>query len=174
MKLNFRTRSPEETIRLGEKIGGRAAAGTVIALTGELGSGKTAFTQGLARGMGIKEAYVASPSYTLVNHYPGKGLALYHVDLYRLADRQEAEDLGLEEVLHRQGVVAIEWAEKFGDHFWREDVEVRLSVTGETDREISLISRGPAGDNILSVLLTENNAGEGFSLPKSTKNREET
>ena len=155
MELNIRTRSPEETIRLGKKIGGQATAGTVIALTGELGSGKTAFTQGLARGRGITEPYIASPSYTLVNHYPGSGLSLYHVDLYRLSDREEAEDLGLEEVLHRQGVVAIEWAEKFGDHYWREDVEVRLKVTGETDREIILTSRGPAGDRIMSVLLTE-------------------
>jgi tRNA threonylcarbamoyladenosine biosynthesis protein TsaE len=155
MELIIRTHSAEETIALGKKIGARTAAGAVIALTGELGSGKTAFTQGLAEGMGITEPYIASPSYTLVNHYPGSGLALYHVDLYRLADREEAEDLGLEEVLHRQGVVAIEWAEKFGDHYWREDVEVRLKVTGETDREITLISRGPAGDAILSVLLTE-------------------
>jgi tRNA threonylcarbamoyladenosine biosynthesis protein TsaE len=155
MELNILTRSPEETVGLGEKIGGQATAGTVIALTGELGSGKTAFAQGLAKGMGITEPYIASPSYTLVNHYPGKGLALYHVDLYRLSDRQEAEDLGLEEVLHRQGVVAIEWAEKFGGHFWREDLEIRLNVVGETDREISLISHGPAGDRILSVLSTD-------------------
>jgi tRNA threonylcarbamoyladenosine biosynthesis protein TsaE len=131
------------------------AAGTVIALTGELGSGKTAFTQGLAEGMGIVEKYIASPSYTLINHYPSNGLALYHVDLYRLSDREEAEDLGLEEILHRQGVVAIEWAEKFGDHYWQEDLAVRLEVIGATDREITLISHGQAGDSLLSVLSTD-------------------
>lgn len=156
MFLHITTHSPDETIRLGNRIGKNVSAGTVIALTGELGSGKTAFTQGLAGGIGISDRYVASPSYTLVNHYPGNGLALFHVDLYRLSDRHETEDLGLDDVLHKEGVVAIEWAEKFGDHFWREDLEIKFKVTGVTDRDISLTAHGPAGDRIISALLNDN------------------
>ncbi len=153
--INIQTHSPEETIDLGKKIGRQAGSGAVIALTGDLGSGKTALTQGIAGGIGIAEKYVASPSYTLINHYSGRGPDLYHVDLYRLTDRQEAEGLGLDEVLHRQDVVVIEWAEKFGPSFWREDLEIRLAITGETERKIVLTSHGPTGERIISALLND-------------------
>ena len=156
MRHSVTTHSPEETVHLGCAIGKNTGEGTVIALTGDLGSGKTAFTQGVAEGLGITERYIVSPTYTLINHYPGDGgPALYHVDLYRLSDIAETEDLGLDEVLHEKSVVVIEWAEKFGPRFWREDLEVRLAVTGVTDREILLISHGPKGDKIVNTLLTE-------------------
>jgi tRNA threonylcarbamoyladenosine biosynthesis protein TsaE len=133
-------------------LGRHAAEGTVIALTGDLGSGKTAFTQGLAGGIGIINDYVTSPSYTLINHYSGNGPDLFHIDLYRLTDSAETRDLGLDEILHHKGVVVIEWAEKFGRHFWQEDLEVQLKIIGDTDREISLTSYGPTGDNIMTAL----------------------
>ena len=150
------THSPEETVQLGCAIGKNAVEGMVIALTGDLGSGKTAFTQGIAEGLGITGGYITSPTYTLVNHYPGNnGPALYHVDLYRLTDQDETEDLALDEILHQEGVVIIEWAEKFGHRFWREDLEIRFTVTGLTDRTILLTSCGPKGDRVMTALLTE-------------------
>lgn len=155
MFLKLQTHAPEETINLGEKIGKNTPGGTVIALTGYLGSGKTAFTQGLAKGIGILHDYVTSPSYTLVNHYSGDDLDLYHIDLYRLSGSQETEDLGLDEILHKTGVVAIEWAEKFGRHFWQEDLEIQFKIIGETDREVSLTAHGLKGDKILTALLTD-------------------
>jgi tRNA threonylcarbamoyladenosine biosynthesis protein TsaE len=156
MQHTVTTHSSEETVRLGSGLGKNAVEGMVIALTGDLGSGKTAFTQGVAEGIGITGEYIVSPTYTLINHYPGDGCpSLYHVDLYRLSDMVETEDLGLDEVLHQKGVVVIEWAEKFGPHFWGEDVEVRFAVTGVTDREIVLISHGPKGDEIVNALLTD-------------------
>ena len=153
MMNTIRTHTPDETVALGKKIGRTVVDGTVIALTGDLGSGKTAFTRGIADGIGLVEDYIPSPSYTLINHYSGPGPDLYHVDLYRLTDSQEAEDLGLDEVLHRHGVVVIEWAEKFGPRFWGEDLEVRFTVSGETDRDIVVIAHGPIGDSIVSALL---------------------
>ena len=95
MPVCLTTSTPEETQELGSTLGRHVVDGTVIALTGDLGSGKTAFTQGLARGLGIENDYVTSPSYTLINHYSGTGPDLYHIDLYRLSDSAETEDLGL-------------------------------------------------------------------------------
>ncbi len=155
MLVSITTGSSEDTIALGTAIGKNVADGTVIALTGGLGSGKTALTQGIAGGMDIGREYVTSPSYTLINHYPGNGPTLYHVDLYQLSDSREVDDLGLDEILHKAGVVVIEWAEKFGPDFWKEDLTVEMKVTGETERKISLASRGPLGDKIITALSKE-------------------
>src|SRR5262249_23604336 len=107
--------SPAETEALGESWGRAASAGLVVGLCGELGAGKTQLAKGLARGLGIT-ARVHSPTFTLVNLYPGGRLALAHVDLYRLATRDQVVAAGLEEYLAPSGVTVIEWAERwFGD-----------------------------------------------------------
>jgi tRNA threonylcarbamoyladenosine biosynthesis protein TsaE len=132
------TDSEEETAAAGERLGASLNAGDVVLLYGDLGAGKTAFTRGLARGLGAAADDVTSPTFTLVQEYPGR-LTLYHVDLYRL-DEPEVDELGLEELILGDGVVAIEWAER-----WRERpndvIEVRLQHAGEDQRRIT-ISRG--------------------------------
>ena len=132
----------EETRRIGEIIGEMAEAGTIIALRGDLGSGKTALVKGLARGLKVPETvYVTSPSYTLVNEYPGR-LPLFHLDLYRLSDL-DFEDIGLYDILDsRSAVVAIEWAERLSLECPFEGITLQMEITGESTRNIVFTADG--------------------------------
>ena len=134
--MEFITHSPAETEKIGEALGNIIPAGTVIAYRGDLGAGKTAFTRGLARGLGYKEA-VTSPTYTIVNEYFGGRLPLFHFDMYRLASADDLWDIGWEDYLDRNGVCAVEWSENV-----EEALEGAMSVTierlGEADRRISI------------------------------------
>ena len=105
--------SPAETEVLGELLAEKLTPGTVIAFTGDLGAGKTAFTRGLARGLGIDER-VTSPTFTIVNEYEGR-LPLFHFDMYRLGSSEELFDIGWEDYLARGGVCAVEWSENIDD-----------------------------------------------------------
>lgn len=105
------TRSESETADVGRELAARLAAGDVILLYGDLGAGKTAFVRGLAEGLGVPGGDVSSPTFTLVQEYRGGRLPLFHVDLYRLNDPREIDDLGLDEIA-ADGVLAIEWADK--------------------------------------------------------------
>lgn len=135
MTTEVLSRSEEATEAAGERLGASLPSGSVVLLYGDLGAGKTAFVRGLAGGLGADPAEVSSPTFTIVQEYGGR-LTLYHVDLYRL-EEQEVDDLGLEELVLGDGVVAIEWAER-----WRgrpEDViEVRIADTGEDTRRIAI------------------------------------
>jgi tRNA threonylcarbamoyladenosine biosynthesis protein TsaE len=128
------TGSEEETSRAGESFAADLKAGDVVFLYGPLGAGKTAFVRGLARGLGASGDDVSSPTFTLIQEYPGARATLYHVDLYRL-EPQEIPDLGLEELLAGDGIVAIEWAERWLE---RPDgaYEVRIEDAGEDRRSI--------------------------------------
>ena len=106
------SRSAEETRQLAAEMAATLKPGSVLALHGDLGSGKTCFVQGLATALGIEQA-VHSPTFNLISEYAGR-LTLYHIDLYRIAGAREAEDMGLDEYLFGDGVTAIEWAEKAG------------------------------------------------------------
>ena len=108
--MDYTTRSAAETELLGARLAETLLPGDVIAFQGDLGAGKTAFTRGLARGLGITEA-VTSPTYTIVNEYPQGRLPLFHFDMYRLRDAEELFDLGWEDYLGREGVCAVEWSE---------------------------------------------------------------
>ena len=121
--MEFITKSPEQTERVGEALGKRLSAGAVIAYRGDLGAGKTAFTRGLARGLGITES-VTSPTYTIVNEYLGGRLPLFHFDMYRLGGEDELFDIGWEDYLERGGVCAVEWSENVP-----EAMENAISVT---------------------------------------------
>jgi len=136
------SRSAEETRRIGEIIGEMAEAGTLIALRGDLGSGKTALVQGLARGLKVPEkCYVTSPSYTLVNEYCGR-LPLFHLDLYRLSD-PDFDDIGLYDILDtHSAVVAIEWAERLGPECPFEGLTLQMEITGENTRNIVFTADG--------------------------------
>lgn len=132
------TRSPQETEALGERWGRAASSGLVLALSGDLGAGKTQLVKGLARGLGITSR-VHSPTFTLVNEYGGGRLRLFHLDLYRLENRQQFFAAGLEEYLQPDGVAVLEWAERVfvpapGSSSLR---WVKLEVLGATERRIS-------------------------------------
>ena len=111
-KIEIISVSAEQTWEIARFIGGKLRKGDVLALSGELGSGKTCFTGGLARGLGVSEKYqITSPTFTLINEYPGR-CKFYHFDVYRLNSYTEFEDLGYEEYFSGKGIVVIEWAEK--------------------------------------------------------------
>ena len=130
------TGSPEETEAAGERLGQSLRAGDVVLLYGDLGAGKTAFVRGLARGVGASSDDVTSPTFTLIQEYAGGRATLHHVDLYRL-EPNEVDDLGLEDLVLGDGIVAIEWAERWTG---RPDgvIEVRLEHAGEDHRRIAV------------------------------------
>ena len=131
------TSSPGETHVLAGKLGRILMPGDVVALVGELGSGKTIFCQGLARGLEVPENfYITSPTFAIVNQYPGR-IPFYHIDLYRISTVAETSELGLEEIIYSQGAVAIEWAERLGDDLPSERLEIHLEFTGETKRDLT-------------------------------------
>ena len=134
--MTYITHSPEETESLGEALGRRLPAGTVLAYRGELGAGKTAFTRGLARGLGCKET-VTSPTYTIVNEYLGGRLPLVHFDMYRLASSDDLWDIGWEDYLEREGVCAVEWSENVADAM-ENAVTVTIEKLGENTRRITI------------------------------------
>ena len=132
------TRSPEETERVGELLAQQLQPGTVLAYYGDLGAGKTAFTRGLARGLGIREP-VTSPTYTIVNEYLSGRMPLFHFDMYRLHSADDLFDIGWEDYLERGGVCAVEWSENVEDAL-EEPVTVTIcrSEDGDSCREITI------------------------------------
>jgi len=134
----FHSKSAEDTIFLGKKIGALLQPNDVIALTGDLGAGKTTFVKGIAEGLGIQD-YVTSPTFVIINIHKGK-LVLNHVDLYRLEDKNEIEDLGIEEYFKSGGVCMIEWAERMGDLLPKYSEKIGIKVISEHEREICVSS----------------------------------
>ncbi|HTY80038.1 MAG TPA: tRNA (adenosine(37)-N6)-threonylcarbamoyltransferase complex ATPase subunit type 1 TsaE [Candidatus Bathyarchaeia archaeon] len=128
------SRSPEETRALGERLGAALGKGDVVACVGPLGAGKTCFLQGLARGLGVR-GDVTSPTFVLVNEYRGR-LPVYHVDAYRTASLTELVDLGLEEMLHGDGVTIVEWADKLRPLLPARAVTVTIRGLGDEPREL--------------------------------------
>jgi tRNA threonylcarbamoyladenosine biosynthesis protein TsaE len=147
------TASSEETQLLAEQLGLLLQPGDVIALMGELGSGKTLFSQGLARGLEVPETfYITSPTFAIINEYPGR-IAFYHLDLYRVASAAEFSELGLEEILYGQGAVAIEWAERLGENLPGERLEVHLAFSDETSRSLTFHAFGAKAKQRLATLV---------------------
>ena len=136
--MEFITESPEQTEQVGEALGKILAPGTVIAYRGDLGAGKTAFTRGLARGLGSKEL-VTSPTYTIVNEYLGGRLPLFHFDMYRLGSSDDLFDIGWEDYLDRGGVCAVEWSENVEDAM--EDAMV-ITIEKCSDEQRNIIIEG--------------------------------
>jgi len=144
------SRSQEQTQRLGTRLGELAQAGDVILLTGNLGSGKTCLTQGIAWGLGVKE-YAFSPSFVIIREYHGR-LSLYHIDFYRLDRIEEIADLGLDEYLYGKGVCVVEWAEKGMAVLPEEHLLINLSYISDTERSISLEPKGKHYTQLLKSL----------------------
>lgn len=138
MLAELNTHNESETMILGERIGATLKPGDVIALTGDLGAGKTTLTKGIAHGLGV-ESEVASPTFTIIHEHRGK-TPLYHIDLYRLESEDLLADLGLEEYLYGQGVTVVEWAERMEGFLPASALRVHLSLANETERDIQLSS----------------------------------
>ena len=134
--MEFITNSPEETEAVGLALGKVLTPGTILAYEGDLGAGKTAFTRGLARGLGCTDT-VTSPTYTIVNEYLSGRLPLFHFDMYRLASSDDLWDIGWEDYLDRGGICAVEWSENVADAM-EGAVRVRIEKTGEESRRITL------------------------------------
>ena len=135
-RCSFVTRSPEETRALGERLGAGLRPGTVVACIGELGAGKTCFLQGLARGLGVT-THVTSPTFVLINEYRGR-LPVYHLDAYRTGSLTELTELGIEEMLHGDGVTVVEWADKLLPLLPARTIHVSISGLGDEPREIRI------------------------------------
>jgi tRNA threonylcarbamoyladenosine biosynthesis protein TsaE len=140
--LKVVSRHPDETFRIGRRIGEHLEGGDVVALIGELGTGKTCIAQGIARGIGVPDEYtITSPTFTLINEYRGR-LVLYHFDLYRLNGVRDMEDMGYEEYFFGDGVTVIEWAEKIEDILPEGTLFIYLTYIDENEREIRIPERG--------------------------------
>ena len=135
--MEYLSHSAEETERIGEKLGATLSSGAVIAYRGGLGMGKTAFTRGLARGLGCT-GRVTSPTFTIVNEYSGS-IPLFHFDMYRLDSSDDLFDIGWEDYLERGGVCAVEWSERVADALPQDALWVDISRgSGENDRIITI------------------------------------
>ena len=134
--MQYTTNSPAETEAIGAALGKTIEPGTVIAYRGDLGAGKTAFTRGLAKGLGCTEI-VTSPTYTIVNEYLGGRIPLFHFDMYRLRSSDDLFDIGWEDYLDRGGVCAVEWSENVDDAM-ENAVWVTIHKTGEASRRIEI------------------------------------
>ncbi len=129
--MEYQSQSVEETEQIGADLAQRLNPGAVLAFTGDLGAGKTAFVRGLARGLGITER-VTSPTFTVVNEYEGGRLPLFHFDMYRLGSSDELFDIGWEDYLARGGICAVEWSEIIADAL--EDGCIRVDIRrGESE-----------------------------------------
>ena len=146
------THSVDETRSLGQKIGTLTNQPLVIALIGDLGSGKTAFVQGLAKGLQVPDGYyITSPTFTLVNEYPGR-FPLVHADLYRLERIDDLEDIGLDDLLHDRAVIAIEWGDKLLDDLPADRLTVTMEIVEDNCRTLILDATGHDAVNLIKAL----------------------
>ncbi|MCZ2127933.1 MAG: tRNA (adenosine(37)-N6)-threonylcarbamoyltransferase complex ATPase subunit type 1 TsaE [Anaerolineales bacterium] len=147
--LEFFSRSPEQTRRIGMRLGAALKRGDVVCLQGDLGAGKTTFTQGIAQGWGSLDA-VSSPTFILVNQYRrADGATLFHMDAYRLASAPEAEELDLDAML-AEGALIIEWPERLSEILPAERLDARLDYLSEEHRQMNFHARGKRSDQILN------------------------
>jgi tRNA threonylcarbamoyladenosine biosynthesis protein TsaE len=132
------TKSERETIMVGEEIAKHLRPGDMVALSGDLGAGKTTLVKGIAKGLGIKNyRYVNSPSFTLVKEYKGK-IPLFHFDVYRLNGLKDIEDIGYEDYLARAGVVVIEWSNKMTRILPKKHLDISLKISGPSKRSLNI------------------------------------
>ena len=151
-ELKYITESSEDTIKLGQQLGSILQKEDVVGLVGELGSGKTWFTKGLALGMGINSSTViTSPSFSLVNEYEGR-VAFYHMDLFRLDNLSEVISAGLEEYLYNGSVVVMEWADRWPEILPEQCIKVEFIILDEQHRDITISGHHPRAIKIMEAL----------------------
>lgn len=134
------SKSEKDTEQIGQDFAKNLPGGTVVAMYGDLGAGKTAFVRGMAKGMGL-DCRVSSPTFTIVNEYLGER-ELIHFDMYRLNDADELFDIGWEDYLNRGAVCAVEWSENVQDAFFGDETVVRIEKLGDTERKITIEEGG--------------------------------
>ena len=151
-KFQATTHSADETMALGRVFGENIQPEMVLALYGDLGSGKTVFVQGLGAGLNVPKDYtITSPTYTLINEYPGR-IKLLHVDLYRIDNPGKVEDTGLDDVFGNNAVAAIEWADRLGDDLPKNHIKIQFEIYGTESRKIKFSAYGQRGVNLLKII----------------------
>jgi tRNA threonylcarbamoyladenosine biosynthesis protein TsaE len=150
--MRLTSSSVKETLRIGRLLAGKLAPGDIICLFGELGSGKTVFTKGIAEGLGIARAKVISPSFVLIRCYSGKSIPLYHFDLYRLKREQDILNLGYEAYLYGDGVTVIEWADKLKNITPPEFLKIYFRHLGSAKRRMEFSAFGERYRKLLKGL----------------------
>jgi len=152
-KYVFRSNSPTSTFNFGRQLGKRLQSGSIIALIGELGCGKTLFTRGICVGLGVPERYVNSPTFAFVNEYLGR-LPVFHIDLYRLNTIDEEFEIGLLDYLAKvgSGVIILEWAEKALALFPNDYLQVQFEVLSARRRQLTLVGFGKKSGSLLREL----------------------
>ena len=136
--VTFSANNLEETHSIGIALGSQLNGRTIITLNGDLGSGKTSFVQGLAKGFNVPDDfYVTSPTYNIINEYPGR-LTLYHIDLYRISDPDELYDIGFEEIIDDEAVIAIEWPDRLPEGWIKADININIKITENDSRSFSV------------------------------------
>ncbi|MGN0601671.1 MAG: tRNA (adenosine(37)-N6)-threonylcarbamoyltransferase complex ATPase subunit type 1 TsaE [Oscillospiraceae bacterium] len=131
------TKSPEETIELGKKIGSRLRGGDCVAYSGGLGAGKTTITRGLSMGLGLGDE-VTSPTFSLVNEYPGNNLTLYHFDMYRITSPEDLETTGFYDYMDSDSVLAVEWSENIRSELPENVIKIHIERIDEDTRKITI------------------------------------
>lgn len=157
--IRFISKSPEETIKIAMQLSKYILPGSIICLSGDLGTGKTAFTQGLGKGLGITD-HITSPSYTIINEYYTASMPLYHFDVYRLESPDEIFELGCDEYFFGEGVTIIEWAEKIKEVLPKEKLWITIKYGKKpNERVISMNAYGNKNKAILKEMRTYENTG---------------
>lgn len=152
--LIVQSNSARSTLDLGEKTGKAVSKGISIALKGNLGTGKTTFVQGLAKGLGVSgKYYITSPTFTILNEYKGQALTLCHLDLYRLGSVEELAYIGFDDLMETQNVIAVEWPEILDNISFEFDIELTFSFDDHYNRSISVFATGQPGSNLLKNLI---------------------
>jgi len=151
-EFRFIAEVEEETDQLGRLLAKALPAGTVVALVGTLGAGKTRLVQAVAKALGVPPKAVTSPTFVLVNEYLGGRLPVYHFDTYRLRDEDEFLELGPEEYFDGEGLTFVEWADKVIDCLPLEHLRIEIEVLGETQREFVVVASRPALEPLLELL----------------------
>jgi tRNA threonylcarbamoyladenosine biosynthesis protein TsaE len=152
--FTFAVHDERDTVRLGAVLADVLPPGTVVGLIGTLGAGKTRLVQAVAAALGVPLGCVTSPTFVLVNEYPGGRLPVYHFDTYRLKDEDEFLALGPEEYFESEGITFVEWADRIAELLPEERLEITLEVTGETERRISIRGTSPATEALAARIAT--------------------
>ncbi|MCR4337012.1 MAG: tRNA (adenosine(37)-N6)-threonylcarbamoyltransferase complex ATPase subunit type 1 TsaE [Candidatus Omnitrophica bacterium] len=150
--FEFISQHPDETIQLGKRLAKYLRRGDIVCLEGDLGTGKTTLTKGIAQGLRVTSEYIHSPTFVLMNIYEGK-IPLYHFDFYRLEDPHQIAAIGYEEFLYGRGVAVIEWAERLGELTPQARLEVKISHQGENSRKFEFFARGDRYQQLLKMVL---------------------
>jgi tRNA threonylcarbamoyladenosine biosynthesis protein TsaE len=149
MMFSIITSSTEQTVEAGRVLGTMLEPGDLVCLYGDLGSGKTHFSYGIALGLQVREQYITSPTFTFVNEYQGR-IPFYHIDLYRLTEPSELESIGFEEYIDSDGATVIEWADRAEDELPLESLSVYLSDISDSSRELGFFAEGERYEKLLA------------------------